>query len=85
MKNELEIKINLPTLAQLAIGESAIIQSFTDEEMSLKLMEMGCIPGEKVKIYRIAPFGDPIAISVAGYRLSLRLAEAATILISKKL
>lgn len=74
--------LELLTLAQLSIGQGATIHSFTDEEMSLKLMEMGCTPGEKVKIYSIAPFGDPIAISVSGYMLSLRMAEASTILVS---
>ena len=71
------------TLAQLKMDECATIDSFTNEEMSLTLMEMGCIPGEKVSIYRVAPLGDPIAISVSGYILSLRIAEASTILVSK--
>lgn len=67
------------TLADLKKGEEAIIESFSDEEMALKLMEMGCLPGEKVRVERIAPFGDPIAISVSGYMLSMRKEEAATI------
>jgi ferrous iron transport protein A len=67
------------TLADLKKGEEAVIESFSDEEMSLKLMEMGCLPGEKVRVERIAPFGDPIAISVSGYMLSMRKDEAATI------
>ncbi len=50
--------------------------------MALKLLEMGCTPGEVVKLDRIAPLGDPIAISVAGYLLSLRKAEASTVLVS---
>lgn len=69
-------------LAQLNIGESAVIESFTDMEMSLKLLDMGCIPGEIVKVDRIAPLGDPISISVLGYTLCLRKAEASTILVS---
>ena len=68
-------------LAQLNVGESAVIDSFADEELSLKLLEMGCIPGEAVKVDRIAPLGDPIAISILGYTLSLRKAEASTILV----
>ena len=75
--------IILNTLAQLAVGEQGIIHSFTDSETSLKLLEMGCTPGEKVKIKNIAPLGDPIAISVSGYLLSLGKAEASTILIQK--
>jgi ferrous iron transport protein A len=69
-------------LADLKLGQSAIIDSFTDKEMALKLLEMGCTPGEIVKLDCIAPFGDPIAISVAGYLLSLRRAEASTVLVS---
>ena len=64
------------TLADLRKGEEAIIESFSDEEMSLKLMEMGCVPGELIRVEQIAPLGDPISITVAGYNLSLRLDEA---------
>ncbi len=67
------------TLSQLEIGQQGIIKEFTDLEMSVKLMEMGCLPGEIVKVDRVAPFGDPIAVSVAGYQLSLRKKEASTI------
>ena len=71
----------LNTLDQLKIGESAVVDSFTDEEICLKLMEMGCIPGERVRLDRVAPLGDPIAIAVSGYLLSMRKAEAATVLV----
>lgn len=70
------------SLAQLPIGIKARIKAFTDEEMSLKLLEMGCLPGELIHIDRIAPLGDPIAVSVAGYILSMRKEEAATILVT---
>lgn len=66
-------------LSQLEIGEKGIIKEFTDLEMSLKLMEMGCLPGEEIVVERIAPLGDPIAVSVSGYMLSLRKLEASTI------
>lgn len=69
-------------LSQLKLGQSAIIDSFTDKKMALKLLEMGCTPGEVVKLDRIAPMGDPIAITVSGYLLSLRKAEASTVLVS---
>lgn len=42
-------------------------------------MEMGCVPGEWVRVEQIAPLGDPISITVAGYNLSLRLDEAENI------
>lgn len=66
-------------LSQLKIGQKGIIKEFTDLEMSVKLMEMGCLPGEVIKVDRVAPMGDPIAVSVSGYQLSLRKQEASTI------
>ncbi|PWK75915.1 ferrous iron transport protein A [Mucilaginibacter oryzae] len=68
-------------LSQLSIGETGIVKEFTDLEMSVKLMEMGCLPGEEICVSRIAPLGDPIAISVSGYQLSLRKFEASTIVL----
>jgi len=63
-------------LSQIKEGQPVIIKSFEDDEIFLKLMEMGCIPGETIKIDHIAPLGDPISIIVSGYNLSLRLNEA---------
>lgn len=48
-------------------------------------MEMGCVPGEVVQVEQIAPLGDPISISVAGYSLSLRISEAESILVEEYL
>ena len=67
-------------LSLLKVGESGIIDSFITDDISIKLMEMGCVPGEKVRVEQIAPLGDPICISVAGYQLSLRIDEAQSIL-----
>ena len=36
-----------------------------DENIALKLMEMGCLPGEVITLERFAPMGDPMAIAVA--------------------
>jgi len=69
------------TLSQLSPGQKGTIISFTDAEMAVKLMEMGCLPGELVEVERYAPLGDPIAIRVAGYQLCLRKTEAAVIII----
>ena len=52
-------------LSELAVGQNAVIHSFEKDEIFIKLMEMGCVPGEKVKVEQIAPLGDPISISVA--------------------
>ncbi|HEY4799383.1 MAG TPA: FeoA family protein [Bacteroidia bacterium] len=69
------------TLADLHKGEKAVIESFTDNEISLKLLEMGCLPGESIRVVNIAPLGDPISVSVGGYTLGLRLSEAATVIV----
>ena len=69
----------LKPLSELKINESAIIESFSDLPLSLKLLEMGCTPGELVKLVRTAPAGDPIAIEVSGYIMSLRKQEASTV------
>lgn len=69
------------TLNSLILGQTATIQAFTDDFLSLKFIEMGCIPGEKIKLINVAPLGDPIAIEVSGYLLSLRKQEAETIII----
>jgi len=68
-------------LSDLKQGEKAVVESFTSPELALKLMEMGCIPGEVVFIEQVAPLGDPISIRVAGYSLSLRLNEAEHIIL----
>ena len=60
-------------------GDTGIISGFTDDHISVKLMEMGCLPGVPVRVNFTAPFGDPMCISVSGYELSLRIEEAASI------
>jgi ferrous iron transport protein A len=70
-------------LSEVKVGRSAIIHSFGLDEIYIKLMEMGCLPGETVKVEQMAPLGDPISIFVAGYSLSLRLNEAENILVEE--
>ena len=68
------------TLAQLAVGESASVATVTDaDEISIRLMEMGLIPGTELKVLGVAPLGDPLEIEVRGYRLSIRKSEAARV------
>lgn len=63
-------------LSQLSAGTKAVIHSHDESEFQLTLMEMGCIPGEPVWVEMIAPLGDPMAIQIAGYYLSLRKQDA---------
>ena len=68
-------------LSQLKPGQEGVITEFKDNLIFLRLMEMGCIPGERILLEQIAPLGDPISVSIAGYRLSLRLNEAEHIMV----
>lgn len=70
-------------LSEMKAGEKGTIQSFESPDLELKLMEMGCIPGEELVVEQIAPLGDPISIRIAGYSLSLRKNEAKYIIVEK--
>jgi ferrous iron transport protein A len=70
-------------LSEIKIGKKVVIKSFVNDDIFLKLMEMGCVPGEIVTVTQISPFKDPISITVAGYQLSLRLDEAENILVEE--
>lgn len=65
------------TLDQLVVGQSAVVDTISGEdEISLRLMEMGLVPETGLRVIGTAPLGDPIELDVRGYRLSLRRAEA---------
>jgi ferrous iron transport protein A len=68
-------------LNDLKKGQKAIIKAFRNDRLSTKLIEMGCLPGEEIMLSRTAPLGCPYAISVAGYELSLRKDEAASVVV----
>jgi ferrous iron transport protein A len=70
-------------LSEVEEGKLVVIKSFEKNEIFIKLMEMGCLPGETIKIEKKAPLGDPISILVAGYSLSLRLNEANQIFVEE--
>ena len=63
-------------LSDLKKGQCAEIISFEKDYLKLKFYEMGCLPGEKIRLELIAPMGDPIAIDIGGYLLSLRKKDA---------
>lgn len=68
-------------LSSVKVGQSCVIESFTDDELKLKLLEMGCLPGEVVTVDRMAPMGDPMAISLSGSVISIRMEEADNVLV----
>jgi ferrous iron transport protein A len=70
-------------VSELKIGEEAVIEHVEEGNVFLKLLDMGCVPGENIKIEFVAPFGCPIAVRVSGYMLSMRRAEASSIKVRK--
>ena len=66
----------MTTLDQLPLGECRTIRSLKASSLTPKLMEMGLLPGRQVTMKLRAPLGDPIAVRIAGYQLSLRVDEA---------
>jgi ferrous iron transport protein A len=69
-------------LADLSPGQSGTVSAIGGRpEVRHRLMEMGLTRGTAVKLLRVAPLGDPLEFQVRGYRLSLRRAEAADIVI----
>jgi len=64
------------TLANTALGNRVKVNKLIVSEISAKLLEMGLYHGQEVEVIFKAPFGDPIAVNIGGYILSLRLNEA---------
>lgn len=64
------------TIFSLKKGEKAIIKDFDIEALPLKLLEMGCLPGNTVEVLQIAPFGDPLYLNINGSHLAIRIETA---------
>jgi ferrous iron transport protein A len=60
------------TLANLKRGERGIIKEFSEDNIPLKLLEMGCLPGNEVEMLQLAPFKDPMYLNVNGSYLAIR-------------
>ena len=69
----------LTSIVQLKIGQKAIIKDFDIDEIPLKLIEMGCLPGNLVEILQIAPLGDPLFLNINDSYLAIRLETACKI------
>jgi ferrous iron transport protein A len=64
------------TIASLKKGQRAIIKDFDVDVIPLKLLEMGCLPGNTVELLQIAPFGDPLYLDINGSHLAIRIETA---------
>ncbi|HEA30430.1 MAG TPA: ferrous iron transport protein A [Leeuwenhoekiella sp.] len=71
------------SLADLKRGEKAVIKEFEVEDVPLKLLEMGCLPGNEVELVQIAPFKDPMYLNINGSHLAIRRETAAHIMVEK--
>ena len=67
------------TINSLKKGEKAIIKDFDIDTVPLKLLEMGCLPGNVVELLQIAPFGDPLYLNINGSHLAIRIETAVEI------
>ena len=64
------------TIHSLKKGEKAIIKDFDVDAVPLKLLEMGCLPGNVVELLQIAPFGDPLYLNINGSHVAIRIETA---------
>jgi len=75
----------MQTIASLKKGEKGIIQEFDIDAVPLKLIEMGCLPGNMVELVQYAPFHDPLYININGSYVAIRAETAVKISIKKAL
>ena len=71
------------TLNKLSVGDEAIVESLGDDDAALKLIEMGILIGEQIRVERKAPLGCPVSITIGDSVVSLRMSEAAKIKVTK--
>lgn len=71
------------TLNILKKGEKAIIKDFDIDAIPLKLLEMGCLPGNEVELLQVAPFGDPLYLNINGSHVAIRIETASQIEVEK--
>lgn len=71
------------TLAQLNKGEKAIIEDLNTDLVPLKLIEMGCLPGNQIELLQLAPFKDPLFLNVNGSQIAIRKETAKHIQVKK--
>ena len=71
------------TAADLKLREKGIILDVSSKDIPLKLLEMGCLPGNELELLQIAPFSDPLSLNINGCHLAIRKETALHIFIEK--
>ena len=65
------------TLRQIPVGGKArVVRLHGEGALKRRIMDMGITKGIEVRVRKVAPLGDPIEVTVRGYELSIRLADA---------
>ena len=67
--------------SQLLKGQKAEISAIEINEIPLKLIEMGCLPGNNIELIQIAPLGDPLFFSINDAKVAIRTTTASYIFI----
>ena len=74
----------MQTLKQIKPGQTAKVLGIKGEgPLKRRIMEMGITKGVEIQVLKAAPLGDPLEVSVRGYNLSLRKADAENIEVEK--
>lgn len=67
----------MKTLKEVRVGETVRVQKLTGEgPVKRRIMDMGITKGVEIYVRKVAPLGDPVEVTVRGYELSLRKADA---------
>jgi len=62
----------LATVSELKQGQKGIIKEFNDFRLPIKLLELGCLPGNSIELLHIAPLADPLYVNVNGSHIAIR-------------
>ncbi len=67
----------MKTLRDVKVGETAVVKKIHGEgALKRRIMDMGITKGTEIYVRKVAPLGDPVEVTVRGYELSLRKADA---------
>ena len=67
----------MKTLKNVAVGQTVTVKKLTGEgPVKRRIMDMGITKGGEIYVRKVAPLGDPVEVTVRGYELSLRKADA---------
>ena len=67
----------MKTLKNVAVGQTVTVKKLTGEgPVKRRIMDMGITKGVEIYVRKVAPLGDPVEVTVRGYELSLRKADA---------